>query len=129
MKDRKERVFLIVEPGENALSTRKLILEAAGYNCISAVSGNQALKFFSSPPPFSGVLIDTDVNDVQLPELIDRFQQTGPIPIFLLSNRLWPPEEIRDKQVAAIFEKMSDPASMVRTIAEHYDDPPGVAGF
>lgn len=124
---RKEKVFLIVEPGQDALSTRKLILEAAGYNVISAVSGKQGLKFFAKHP-VSGVIVDADIRDIPLNDLVDQVQKNGSMPVFLLSSRLWPPDEVKGK-LAAVFEKMSDPADMVKTIAAHYGDPPGVAGY
>lgn len=128
MSDRKERIFILIEPGERALSTRKLILEAAGYNCLSAMSIQQGSKFFSDERHIAGVIIDTDVHDLPLGEAIDRFAARNSTPVFLLAPHPWPPDEARGR-IAAVFQKMSDPAEMVKTIAEHYGDPPGPSGY
>lgn len=125
---RKERVFLILEPGQLALSTRKLILEAAGYNVLSAVTGKQALEFCKNHPVDAAIL-DNETPDVPLSELIDRLRAFRDMPVYLLSHRAWPPDDIKHK-VTDVFEKISDPREMVKAIAAHFgDETEQFAGF
>ncbi len=120
---RKQRVFLIVEAGEIGLSTRKLILETAGFNVLSAVTARQGLDL-SAQHPTDAVLFDTDVHDLAPADAIRSFKQEHPQrPVYLLASRPWPPDELRGL-VDGVFEKMDDPRIMVAALEQHFDHRP-----
>ena len=68
---RNHLVFLIVEAGQTGLSTRKMILETAGYNVLSAVTARDALAI-SSQHPADAVLFDIDATTCPPPSLSQR---------------------------------------------------------
>ena len=112
IKSRKEIVFLIVEPAETALSTRKLLVESEGFNAVSAISATQALSFFERYD-FSAVIYDLEANDVPAAEFLQRIRNTSPdTPVFAVAPNGWVPEGLRS-DFSGIFERMTDPAQMV----------------
>jgi response regulator RpfG family c-di-GMP phosphodiesterase len=120
---KKHYVFLIVEAGQTGLSTRKMILETAGYNVLSAVTGVDALAM-SKQHPTDAVLFDVDVHDMPARELLSQLKQERPDrPIFLLHSRPWPPDDIKGL-VDGVFEKMDDPHKMVHFLEEHFERKP-----
>ena len=114
---RKRFVGLIIEAGETSLSTRKLIVETAGYNCLSAISGAQGLEF-AGRHPIDFVIYDIDVHDLPIPETIGKLRQKFPkAPVYLLTPQGWEPEALRGVS-DGVFEKMRDPMEMIRTIEQ-----------
>ncbi len=121
MNNRKELVFLIVEAGQTGLSTRKMVLETAGYNVLSTVTAEQALRF-AEKYPVDVVLLDVDVHDIDGPEFIRRLRVRVPrLPVFLLASHPWPPEDLSG-MVDGVFEKMEDPAAMVEQLGRHVEE-------
>jgi response regulator RpfG family c-di-GMP phosphodiesterase len=56
--------LLIVEPEPaEALSSRKLVIETAKYNVITAYSGNEALRALDKFPNVDGVVIHSEMQD------------------------------------------------------------------
>ena len=57
--------FLVVDrefPG--SISTRKLVIETAKFNVITAYSGIEALEIFQRFPALSGVVLDAGLEDI-----------------------------------------------------------------
>jgi CheY-like chemotaxis protein len=75
-----------VDDNEQTLSVRKFLLETRGYRVHTAVSGQEAIKVFSS------VQIDLVLTDLSLPQmdgnaLIGRLKEISPdIPMILTSD-------------------------------------------
>jgi len=119
--ERKKRVGLIVEAGETSLSTRKLLIETAGFNCLSAVNGAQALKF-AEQHPVDFILYDVDVHDLPIRETIGKLRQKYPTaPVFLLTPQGWEPQDLRGVS-DGVFEKMRDPAEMIKEIERRFPE-------
>lgn len=113
-KHRKEYIVLIVEAGETALSTRKLVLESAGLNVLSAVAANQAYKLMERSEA-DVAIVDTDVSDLPLPEFCRDLREQFGFPVYVLSGTQFMPDSF--KHVAdGHFEKMQDPHHMVTEI-------------
>lgn len=112
MHARKGIVVLTVEPGETALSTRKLVIESGGFNALSAVSASQALEI-ARQHPVQAALIDSDSNDLALGELLSSLQRLRPgIRVYILSGQGWVDEQLRP-QITRVFQKLSDPREIV----------------
>jgi response regulator RpfG family c-di-GMP phosphodiesterase len=116
---KKQIVFLMIEAGQTGLSTRKMILEAAGYNVLSAVTARDALAI-SQQHRTDAVLFDIDVHDMPAPDFVAELKRERPDrPIFLLGSP-WPPDELKSL-VDGVFEKMDDPRNMVRSLEEYFE--------
>lgn len=121
MTQRKMRIAMIVEAGQTGLSTRKMLLETVGYNCISAVSCRQALELAENWPA-DIILFDIDVHDLPIPDTIKKLKQKYPEkPLYLLTPQAWEPEELRGI-ADGVFEKMRDPVEMVKEVEKRLGD-------
>ncbi len=117
---KKRPIFLIVEAGQTGLSTRKMILESAGYSVLSADSASDALEMAAAHPA-DAVLLDVDVRDLPAPEFIHRLKQQRPQHcVFLLASRPWPPDELRG-MVDDVFDKMEDPQQMLSNLKQRFN--------
>jgi DNA-binding response OmpR family regulator len=64
--------FLVVDrefPG--SISTRKLVIETAKFNVLTAYSGREALETVRLFPNLSGVVLDADVTDIPCSTVIE----------------------------------------------------------
>jgi DNA-binding response OmpR family regulator len=79
--------FLVIDrefPG--SISTRKLVIETAKFNVITAYSGQEALDVFTRFPAVSGVVLDGGLDDVPCDELALKIKQLQPkVPIIVIS--------------------------------------------
>ncbi len=116
---RKQIIFLTVEAGETGLSTRKMLLESAGFNVISAVSGTQALHFLEVLP-INAVVFEPDVRDMPPSQFLRTAKQCRPqVPVYVLSAQPWIPDEFKP-YTDGVIEKMSDPRQMVETFLQRF---------
>lgn len=75
--------FLVIDrefPG--SISTRKLVIETAKFNVLTAYSGKEALEMITRFPAVSGVVLDGGLEDVSCDEVartIKALQPTLPI--------------------------------------------------
>ena len=121
MTQRKMRVAFIVEAGQTGLSTRKMLVETVGYNCISAVSCRQALAL-AEKSEADILLFDVDVHDLPIRETLEKLKRRYPhAPVYLLTGQGWAPDDLRDV-VDGVFEKMRDPAEMVKEVERRLGD-------
>lgn len=121
MASRKAIVVLTVEPGETALSTRKLIIESAGFNCLSTVSGKQAIET-ARAHPVHAALIDVDTDDMPLRDLIGSLRQYRPeLRVYILSNHGWADESLRP-EISRTFQKLSDPRVIVEELSRAFPE-------
>ena len=67
--------FLVVDREHSgSISTRKLIIETAKFNVITAYSGEEALETISAFPAISGMVMDAGIEDIPCEE-VDRSDQ------------------------------------------------------
>ena len=72
MSTRRHFTFLIVEPelGQGGLSSRKLLMETAGHNVLTAHSGKEGLEMFRRFPDVDAVVIHPELNDVRFADFV-----------------------------------------------------------
>ncbi|AXC12783.1 hypothetical protein ACPOL_3498 [Acidisarcina polymorpha] len=71
--------FLVLDrefPG--SISTRKLVIETAKFNVITAYSAEEAVETLAAFPAIHGVVMDADIHGVPCDELIDRLKELQP---------------------------------------------------
>ena len=61
-----------------SISTRKLVIETAKLNVITAYSGAEAIELLERFPGVDGVVLDAGVTDIACGELVRRFKQLQP---------------------------------------------------
>lgn len=115
-KHRKEYIILIVEAGETALSTRKLLLETAGLNVLSAVTAEQALTLLQRCSTDMAI-VDNDIRDKPLRKFCDQLRRDFGLPVYILSPAQWIPDDLKDV-ADGHFEKMNDPQQLVEKVIE-----------
>jgi hypothetical protein len=80
--------FLVIDrefPG--SISTRKLVIETAKFNVLTAYSGREAIETLRLFPAVHGVVLDEDVNDIPCHALIAALKAINPIiPVIAISG-------------------------------------------
>ena len=81
--------LLMVEPEpEEALSTRKLVLETAKFNVITAHSGKEASELLHLFPNISALVLHGEIKDVTCEQLVREAKQLhARLPVIVLSAR------------------------------------------
>ena len=78
--------FLVIDrefPG--SISTRKLVLETAKFNVLTAYSGPEALETFRRYPALDGVVMDGEMDDIPAEDLARSFKSVTPdVPIIVI---------------------------------------------
>ena len=78
--------FLVIDrefPG--SISTRKLVIETAKFNVLTAYSGREALQIFKLFPAVNGVVLDGGLDDVDCNDLTREMKLLRPkIPIIVI---------------------------------------------
>jgi DNA-binding response OmpR family regulator len=79
--------FLVIDrefPG--SISTRKLVIETAKFNVLTAYSGKEALEIFKRFPAVTGVVLDGGLDDLPCNDLAKAIKTLHPtIPIILIT--------------------------------------------
>ena len=107
--------FLVVEAEPpDALSTRKLLLESARHNVITAYSGKEGVETFKRFPNVDAVCIDAELNDLKGSDVAKKVRNANPkIRIVGLTPRLaarcdWADETIDSHDPAALLKLLEE---------------------
>lgn len=67
--------FLVVDREHSgAISSRKLVIETAKFNVITAYSGREAIETLEAFPAIHGLVVDSAIEDVPCEDLIRRLK-------------------------------------------------------
>jgi DNA-binding response OmpR family regulator len=81
--------FLVIDreyPG--AISTRKLVIETAKFNVLTAYSSEEALLTLRRFPNVDGIVMDAPMGDKPCAELVKQLREIEPdVPIVITSDR------------------------------------------
>lgn len=84
----------------SSISTRKLVIETAKLNVITAYSGREAVETLKKFPNIDGIVIDADIEDIPHEELIAQFKTLQPkIPVILIRSPHSDDSQLADYQV------------------------------
>jgi DNA-binding response OmpR family regulator len=79
--------FLVIDrefPG--SISTRKLVIETAKFNVLTAYSGKEALEIFKSFPAINGIVLDGELDDVSCSDIAREVKQLQPkLPVIVIA--------------------------------------------
>ena len=78
--------FLVVDPEHSgSISTRKLVIESAKLNVITAYSGSEAIETLKKYPAVDGVVCNTELRDMPVHQLIAALKGGNPkVPVILV---------------------------------------------
>jgi len=111
-------VVLMVEVEQpEGISARKLILETARHNVITAYSGDGAIKLLRRFPNVDVAVIHTELEDSQFSRLVHEIKKIRPdLPVVALAP-------FPDRQVQGVDHTLSsyDPQSLLHLLAERYE--------
>lgn len=113
-QQRRPKVILDIEAGQTGLSTRKLVLESFGYNVLAAATA-QAAQPLLKRHPIDAVLLDSSTNDIPLEDLTSQIKATYHLPIVLVGDNPFVPQELRPYVEKAV-EKLRDPKDTVEIL-------------
>jgi CheY-like chemotaxis protein len=105
--------FLVIDrefPG--SISTRKLVIETAKFNVLTAYSGKEALEIFKKFPAVSGIVLDGGMDDVSCSDVALEAKQLQPkIPIIVIAAPGFSGCPEADYQIESF-----DPAKLLETL-------------
>ncbi len=84
--------FLVIDREHaNSISTRKLVIETAKLNVITAYSSAEALETLARYPAVDGIVLDAGMPDVPCADLIQALKKMQPTtPLVLIATPLRP---------------------------------------
>jgi DNA-binding NtrC family response regulator len=80
--------FLVIDREYSAsISTRKLVIETAKFNVITAYSAQEAIETFAAFPAIAGVVLDAGIRDMSCGDLTARIKESNPkLPVVVISS-------------------------------------------
>lgn len=110
-------VMMIEIEQPEGLSARKLVLETAKHNVITAYNGKIGIRLFKRFPDVDAVVVHVDVQDIPFPEVVRQIREIRPnIPIIALS----PIGSIALDDVDYVVPS-HQPQAILNVLAEHFD--------
>jgi CheY-like chemotaxis protein len=95
MLESKTHLILCVDDEVVGLRVRKILLERAGYQVLTAEDGTSGIELFATQP-VDAVVLDYSMPGMHGGEVAKRMRQTKPkVPILLLSAFVGLPEDVR----------------------------------
>lgn len=113
--------FLVVDrETSSSISTRKLIIETAKFNVITAYSGQEAIDTLAKFPAIDGVVADAGMDDIECEDLVKALKEISPkAPIIIICTPRGTPCEAADytlesfdpRLLLALLEKLQPAAA------------------
>ena len=112
-------IFLVVDPPDpETLSTRKLVLESAKFNVLTALSGKEALEIAQKTPIDAAVLHERMADGESASEVAAQLKEASPnTPVIVVSPQPQPLPSV-DKVISS-----HDPIELVRLLQTMFDLP------
>jgi CheY-like chemotaxis protein len=93
--------FLVVDRDyAGNISTRKLVIETAKLNVVTAYSGREAIETLLKFPNLDGVVADTGIEDIPFDDLVRSLKAIRPdIPVVAISTPRYGESQLADYQL------------------------------
>jgi len=108
--------FLVVDREySGSISTRKLVIETAKFNVLTAYSGAEAIETLTRFPAMSGIVLDAGIRDILAEDLIRTFKKIKPaVPVVVVrlpSSKFYPEADFQldsfdPAQLLELLQKM-----------------------
>jgi response regulator RpfG family c-di-GMP phosphodiesterase len=112
--------FLIAEPQPSeGISARKLVLETARYNVITAYKGEEALEMLELFPSVDGVIVHSGLGEHAYREIIDKAAAQKPERLIVLVS----PSQTASPAAAHYHLSSHDPKQLLDLLIERFGVP------
>lgn len=93
--------FLVIDREyAGSISTRKLVIETAKFNVLTAYSGSEAVEILKKFPNLDGVVADTGVDDIPFEDLVRALKEIrSDIPVIAISTPRSGDSQLADYQL------------------------------
>jgi DNA-binding NtrC family response regulator len=93
--------FLVIDREySGSISTRKLVIETAKFNVLTAYSALEAIATLKKFPAVSGVVLDAGMRDMQSCDLVAKLKEIAPqVPVVMISSPGVAACEMADQQL------------------------------
>ncbi len=100
--------FLVVDrESSSSISTRKLIIETAKFNVITAYSSAEAVQTLAKFPAIDGVVADAGVDDMDCSDLISGLKRISPnVPVIIICTPRGKPCENADHMLESFDPRL-----------------------
>jgi DNA-binding NtrC family response regulator len=90
--------FLVIDREfAGSISTRKLVIETAKFNVVTAYSATEAVELLRRFPNVDGAVVDVGVNDISCDHLVEQLKEIRPgLPVIAISGPRHPDCEQAD---------------------------------
>jgi DNA-binding response OmpR family regulator len=80
--------FLVIDREHpSSISTRKLVIETAKFNVITAYSGREGIETLKAFPNVAGIIMDAGIVDIACCDLVAAFKKEHPqLPIVIITG-------------------------------------------
>jgi DNA-binding NtrC family response regulator len=80
--------FLVIDREHSgSISTRKLVIESAKFNVVTAYSGSEALETFERFPTVDGMVLNATIHDVSCEQIVATIRARSPkIPVIVIQG-------------------------------------------
>lgn len=80
--------FLVIDREHSgSISTRKLVIESAKFNVITAYSGTEALETFERFPNVDGLVLNAAIHDVPCETIVSKVRSRNPqVPVIVIQG-------------------------------------------
>jgi DNA-binding NtrC family response regulator len=80
--------FLVVDREySGSISTRKLVIETAKFNVITAYSAQESIETLTTFPAIQGIVLDAGMRDIPCCELVPQLKKIQPeLPVIVISS-------------------------------------------
>ncbi|HZQ24421.1 MAG TPA: response regulator [Terriglobales bacterium] len=112
--------FIVAEPEpEQALSTRKLVLETAKYNVLTAYSGRETVELAQQFPKVDALVIHSELDGMNWQQVVKEVRKIHrEMPVVLLSAGLGVDRKLADHTVSSY-----EPEELLHLVRGLFGDP------
>ncbi len=111
--------FLVIDREfAGSISTRKLVIETAKFNVITAYSSQEAIATLEKFPAVDGIVLDAGMKDMPATELIHALKQLQPkLPVVVVCRPSTPTCDVGDYQLESF-----DPSRLIRLLKQLFPE-------
>jgi DNA-binding NtrC family response regulator len=120
--------YIVVDPEHSgSISTRKLVIESAKLNVITAYSGAEAIETVKKFPAADGVVCNYEVRDIPIDNLVQAIKHINPrLPVIVIGPHAGPDdadyhvESFDPRQLLNVLQAIAP--EKISAISKHEDE-------